>query len=61
VPTLSKDHPAYDKNGGYWRGAVWSPTTYMVLRGLALHGCVDLAQKFALRHLDAVVAVYVEP
>ncbi len=57
VPTLSKDNPLYDRTGGYWLGSVWAPTNYMVMTGLALHGCIDLAQKIATRHLDAVVAV----
>jgi glycogen debranching enzyme len=57
LPTLSKDHPAYEKTGGYWLGAVWAPTNYMVITGLALHGCISLAQQIAARHLDAVVAV----
>ena len=60
VASLSKDHPAYDKLGGYWLGAVWAPTNYMVLAGLALNGYAGLAQHLARRHLDAVVAVYTD-
>ena len=57
VPSLSKDHPAYERSGGSWRGGVWAPTNYMVMTGLTLHGCIDLVQKIAARHLDAVVTV----
>ncbi len=32
VPSLAASHPAYSATGGYWLGAVWAPTTYMVLQ-----------------------------
>jgi hypothetical protein len=58
VPSLSADHPAYDVRGGYWKGAVWAPTTYMVLRGLTEVGRDALAHEIARNHLDNVVAVF---
>jgi len=58
VPSLSADHPAYDVHGGYWKGAVWAPTTYMVLRGLTAVGRDALAHEIARNHLDNVVAVF---
>jgi hypothetical protein len=58
VPSLSADHAAYDARGGYWRGAVWAPTTYMVLRGLTEVGRDALAHEIARNHLDNVIAVF---
>jgi hypothetical protein len=58
VPSLSADHPGYDVRGGYWRGAVWAPTTYMVLRGLTEVGRDALAHEIGRNHLDNVVAVF---
>jgi hypothetical protein len=58
VPSLSADHPGYDARGGYWKGAVWAPTTYMVLRGLTEVGRDALAYEIARNHLDNVVAVF---
>jgi hypothetical protein len=58
VPTLSADDPAYDVNGGYWLGAVWAPTNYMVLRGLAAVGEHDLVHEIGLNHLEHVVQVF---
>jgi len=58
VPSLSADHPDYDPGGGYWRGAVWAPTTYMILRGLTHVGRDALAHAIARNHLDNVVAVF---
>ena len=58
VATLSADDPQFDPNGGYWRGSVWAPTNYMVLRGLTLAGRDELAYEIARNHLDNVVGVY---
>ena len=58
VPSLSADHPGYDARGGYWKGAVWAPTTYMVLRGLTEVGRDALAHEIACNHLDNVVTVF---
>lgn len=58
VPSLSKSHPAYVDNGGYWRGGVWAPTNYMVLKGLDKYAKYDLSHEIAVEHLQAVINVY---
>lgn len=58
VPTLSADHSEYRADGGYWRGSVWAPTNYMVLKGLEKHGFEDLAYDIGRNCLENVVAVY---
>lgn len=58
VPSLSADHPVYDPDGDYWRGAIWAPTNYMVLRGLTQAGKHDLAHAIALNHLDNVITAF---
>ncbi len=58
VPTLSADDPGYNPEGGYWRGGVWAPTTYMVLRGLTKYKQDSLAHEIAVNHLDNVVKVF---
>jgi hypothetical protein len=58
VPTLSADHPEFNPRGGYWRGSVWSPTNYMVLRGLSANGFDRLAHEIALNHHSAVMQVF---
>lgn len=61
VPTLSADDPAYVKNGGgYWCGAVWAPTNYMVLRGLSRIGEDKIAFDIGLNHLNNVTQVFQE-
>ncbi len=58
VPTLSADHPDYRENGGYWKGSVWAPTNYMVLKGLERVGYHGLAHEIGCNTLDNVVEVY---
>jgi glycogen debranching enzyme len=58
IPTLSADHESYHPKGAYWRGGVWAPTNYMVLRGLNFMGENELAHEIAMNHLDNVVQVY---
>lgn len=60
VPTLSADDPAYENKGGYWRGGVWAPTNYMVLRGLSAAGEHGLAHEIGINHLEQVVKVFEE-
>ena len=58
VPTLAADQPGYDRNGGYWRGAVWAPTETMVIRGLERYGKSDLAREIAMEHLEHLGVVF---
>lgn len=59
IPTLSADHPDYNgTTGGYWCGAVWAPTNYMVLRGLSKYGYHNLAHEIASDYLANVVEVF---
>lgn len=58
IPSLSADHPEYDPNGGYWRGGVWAPTNYMVLKGLEHVGETKLAHRIAVNHLRTVTEVF---
>lgn len=59
VPAQAADDEGYDCNtGGYWRGGVWSPTNFMLLKGLRVQGQSTLAHEIAVNHLDNVAAVY---
>jgi hypothetical protein len=60
VPVLSADDPDYNPDGGYWRGSVWAPTNYMVLRGLTNYGEDSLAYEIAANHLNNVVKVFTQ-
>ncbi len=58
VPALSGDMEEYHPDGGYWRGGVWPPTNYMVLKGLDKYGKFDLSHEIACDYLYSVIEVY---
>lgn len=59
IPSLSADATGYDKeSGGYWRGGVWAPTNYMVLKGLEKFGYHELAYDIACNYVSNVVKVF---
>ena len=58
VPSISADTPGYQPGGDYWRGSVWAPTNYMLLRGLERVGRDELAYEIACNHLEQVVKVF---
>lgn len=60
LASLSADTLGYDPEGGYWRGGVWPPTNYMVLRGLHSIGRDDLAASIGRNHVEAVVDVFTQ-
>jgi hypothetical protein len=58
VPSLSASDPDYQPWGDYWRGGVWAPTSYMVLRGLAQAQKMDCATRLARKMVDCVDEVF---
>jgi hypothetical protein len=59
IPAQSADSPGYDaESGSQWRGGVWSPTNYMVLKGLRASGRHALAHEIAMNHLENVGRVF---
>lgn len=58
IPSLSADHPDYYEYGDYWRGSVWAPTNYMVLKALEKYDFNDLSYDIADNYLRNVVAVF---
>jgi len=57
-PTLSADDLNYSSDGNYWRGAVWAPTNYMIIKGLDRYGFEDFARQAAMNHIDNLARVY---
>ena len=57
IPTWAASNEYYCPTGGYWRGGVWAPTNYMVMKGLTKYGYDELAHEIALSFLNTVVTV----
>jgi len=60
IPTLSALDLDYDESGHYWRGGVWAPTNYMVIKGLEQYGDYSLANRIAINHLENIYKIYSE-
>jgi glycogen debranching enzyme len=57
-PTLAADERKYDVNGGYWHGAVWAPTNFIIIKGLEKCGYEDFATESTDQYLTAMAAVF---
>lgn len=44
----------YYKDDNYWRGAIWAPTTYLIIDGLISAGRLELAEQIAERFCDMI-------
>lgn len=58
VAALPADMPGFSSDGGYWRGGVWAPTNYMLIRGLQRCGRHGLARRLAIAWYSAVAEVF---
>ena len=58
IPALSKSSSHFNPEGAYWCGGVWSPTTYMTLKGLDAYEMFDLSHQIGKIHLNAVTDVF---
>ena len=54
-PSLAVKDKRFDALGAGFRGAVYPPFNYMVIKGLERYGRYDLAREFAVRHLYHVL------
>jgi neutral trehalase len=50
-PSLAASNKHFDRSGYGFRGSVFPPFTYMVIKGLEEYGRFDLARECAIRHL----------
>lgn len=57
-PTTAASNIYYQREGGYWRGSVWAPTEYMIVRGLENYGYEDFAREAVEKHLENMLKVY---
>lgn len=59
LPTLSRQDQQYnDATGDYWRGGIWLPTTYMVIKGLEQYGYFELAHELSVNTVNQQLRTY---
>lgn len=59
TPSLSRNDVDFIPDGGYWRGSIWLPTTYMALKATDSSGEYDLARSIASSLLEHMYKTYV--
>lgn len=57
-PSLSVEHELYHPEGKYWRGGVWAPTNYMIIKGMHEAGFHARGALATEAYLDAMKTVY---
>jgi neutral trehalase len=58
-PTLAADEKEYNNpTGGYWRGAVWAPTNYAIIKGLEACGAEAFATEATVKYLAGMNTVF---
>jgi hypothetical protein len=58
VATFPADQPGFSPVGNYWKGSVWAPTNYMVIRGLERCGQQAIADRLARQYYWCVAQVF---
>ena len=56
--TLTPQHELYHQEGNYWRGGVWAPTNYMIIKGMHRAGFHDRAGLASEAYLEAMKTVF---
>ena len=58
IPTISRDDPAFSRDHFSWRGAIWSPSNYLIYQGLKAYRFDALASEVAKRSYDLFFRVW---
>ena len=58
--SLSQDEAAFDPTGDYWKGGVWAPTNYMLMKGLVDNSLHEFAHLSSVRFLNHIYQIYKE-
>ena len=60
TPSLSRSDADFIADGGYWRGSVWLPTTYMAIKAVDLAGEDELARQSAWKLMNHMYRTYAD-
>lgn len=58
TPSLSRSDPDFIGDGGYWRGSIWLPTSYMALKATDMLGEFGLAREMGGKILEHMYRTY---
>ncbi len=57
-PSLAADEPAFSETGNGYRGSVFPPLTFMIIKGLEKYQRYELARECAIRHLYYIIDAF---
>ena len=60
TPSLSRSDADFVPDGGYWRGGVWLPTSYMTLKAIDVAGDYALAREVGSSILEHMYRTYTD-
>ena len=58
TPSVARNDKAFDPKGGYWRGGVWMPTTYMTVKALDAYGDYALAREVSRKVIERMYRTF---
>lgn len=58
IASYPADQVGFSSEGSYWLGSVWTPTNYMIIKGLMRYDKKKLATKLAKQYYWSVAEVY---
>ncbi len=58
ITSYSADQPGFSGIGTYWLGSVWTPTNYMIIKGLVRYNKNQLAKTLARQYYWSVAEVF---
>lgn len=57
-PSVARDDPDFEEDGRYWRGGVWLPAAYMVVKGLEKCGKFEQASRLSAQLLGHMAETF---
>ena len=58
TPSVARNDEEFDPKGGYWRGGIWLPTTYMTVKALDLYGDWALARSLSRKIVERMYRTF---
>lgn len=60
TPSLARNDPDFDPAGGYWRGGIWLPTSYVTVKALDVYGEFGLARSIARKIVERMYRTWID-
>lgn len=58
IPSVARNNKSFRKEGNYWKGSLWLPTSYMTIKAVEKYGYYDLAAELAVKTVSHMAETY---